>query len=125
MSLRSGPVMGESGDATVTRAPTPDERYETLEDFLAGLYGIDPAGVEERAPRAMVERFQRLTRAPVMARQTLHVVERSTGEILADLLGKDAMESAFFATQGGHPSALTDALLAGLKRLEQRAGVPS
>lgn len=103
----------------------PEERYTTLEGFLAGLYGLDPAGVDEPGPRALVERVQRLTRGEVAAREILHVAPGATGEILADLLGKDELELAFTATQEGDPAALTDALLASLSRLEQRAGAPS
>ncbi len=102
-----------------------NDRYDTLEDFLGGLFGLDPAGIDEPVPRALVERVQRLTRGRVIARQTLCPEALATGEILADLLGRDALEVAFYATQAGDPLALTHALLAGLDRLEQHAGLPS
>lgn len=110
--------------AQVATSPS-EERYTTLEGFLAGLYGLDPAGVADPGPRALVEQIQRLTQGKVMAREAVQAEPTPRGEILANLLGKDDLEIAFYATQEGDPHALTNALLASLSRLEQRAGAPS
>ncbi len=115
------------GSVVAMPAPLTDEeidRYTTLEGFLDGLYTLDPAGVDEPTPRALVERIQRLAGPRLLARAAF-AASRSTGEVLADLLGREALDTAFRATAEGDPAALTDALLASLDRLEREAGAPS